>query len=166
MQIHEMSAITVGVNRTRTAAPGDNLVVFRANDSNAQDNANPVQVPVSPGTNYSFTKQLRANVDVAPPTQTENLRVYSDGANNLGTGVGMQYDINATFQTQVNTNIAGADFFTLTSGAPGSLGAGPFVGTGYFGNLLRLQLTVNETASPGETGPATGEPLTLAYDES
>ena len=160
VQIHEMSAATVGVDRTSANGP----IVFRSNDSNAQDNANPVQVPVSPGTNYSYTKQTRINVTVAPATQIENVRAYSDGANNLGAGVGIQYDQNAAFQTQVNTNIAGTDFFTATSGAPISLGAGPFVGTGYFANLLRLQLTVDETAQPGQV--QNDEPLTIAYDES
>ena len=160
VQIHEMSAITTGVDRTDVNGP----VVFRSNDSNAQDNANPIQVPVSPGTNYSFTKQIRINVTVAPATQIENVRAYSDGVNNFGPGIGMQYDINATFQGQTDVNIAGADFFNLTSGSPGNLGAGPFVGTGYFADLLRLQMTVDQTASPGQV--ANDEPLTIAYDES
>ena len=159
VQIHEMSAITVGVDRTS----GNGPIVFRANDSNAQNNANPVQVPVA-GTNYSFTKQTRINVTVAPATQIENVRAYSDGSNNLGTGISIQYDVNATFQTQIDTNIAGTDFFTATSGAPITLGAGPFVGTGYFADLLRLQLTVASTAGPGQV--QNDEPLTIAYDES
>ncbi len=172
VQIHEMSAITTGIDRTRTGAPpgtpGSNLIVFRANDSNEQNNANPIQVPVA-GSNYSFTKQLRLNVTVAPVTQLENLRCYSDGSNNLGTGLDIQYDKSGTFQTQVDTNIAGTGFFTSSSGAPIDMDAvntGPFVGTGYIGDLLRLQMSVASTAQPGESAPTTGEPITFAYDES
>ncbi len=163
VEIHEMSAVATGVNRTRTAVPGDNPIVFRSNDSNLQDNANPVQVPVA-GTAYSFTKQTRLFVSVAPAVQLENLRAYSDGVNNLGTGLGIQYDINVGFLTQINTDIAGADFFGLTSGLPGDLGSGPYVGTGYHGSLLRLQLTVSSVAGPGQT--QNDEPLIFAYDET
>lgn len=159
VQIHEMSALTTGVDRTAGAGP----VVFRADDSNLQTSANPIQIPAA-GTEYSYTKQVRANVTVAPATQLDNLVCYSDGTNNFGTGIGVQYDINAAFQTQVDTDIAGADFFGLTSGTPGDLGAGPHTGTGYKGDLLRLQMTVLNTAAPGQT--PVDEALTFAYDES
>ena len=172
VQIHEMSAVTVGVDRTRTGTPpgtpGSNLIVLRANNSNEQNNSNPIQVPVA-GTNYSYTKQLRLNVTVAPVTQIENLRCYSDGANNLGTGLDIQYDLSGVFQTQVDTNIVGTGFFTSSSGAPidmDAINTGPFSGTGYVGDLIRLQMTVDSTAQPGESAPATGEPITFAYDES
>jgi hypothetical protein len=154
-----MSAITTGVDRTA----GNGPIVFRANDGNEQTSANPIQIPVA-GTDYSFTKQMRANVTVAPATQLENLVCYSDGTNNFGTGIGVEYDINATFQAQIDTTITGADYFGLNSGAPGDLGAGPHSGTGYKGDLLRLQMTVASTASPGQT--PVDEALTFAYDES
>jgi hypothetical protein len=159
VQIHEMSAITTGVDRTA----GNGPIVFRANDGNEQTSANPIQIPVA-CTDYSFTKQMRANVTVAPATQIENLVCYSDGTNNFGTGIGVEYDINATFQAQIDTTITGADYFGLNSGAPGDLDAGPHVGTGYKGDLLRLQMTVASTAAPGQT--PVDEALTFAYDES
>ena len=159
VQIHEMSALATGVDRTSANGP----VVLRANDSNLQTNANPIQIPAA-GTVYSYTKQIRINITVAAATQIENVVAYSDGANNFGTGIGVQYDINAAFQTQIDTDIAGSDFFGLTSGAPGDMGAGPHTGTGYKGDLLRLQMSVASTAAPGQT--PVDESLTIAYDES
>ena len=160
VEIHEMSALATGVDRT-----ADPLgIVFRADDSNAQTSANPVQIPSTPGTAYSYTKQVRVNVAVGPVTQIENVVVYSSGSNNLGAGVGISYDINATFIAQIDTNIGGADFFGLISGSPGVLGAGPFVSTGYIAELIRMQLNVDETGQPGQV--ANDEPLTIAYDES
>lgn len=163
VQVHEMSALATGVDRTAGSGP----VVLRSNDSNAQTTTNPVQVPTSAGTNYSYTKQIRLNVTVAPATQLENLRAYSDGANSLGTGVSIQYDKAGTFQAQVNTNISGTDFFTATVGSPIDMdvtNTGPHTGTGYKGDLLRIQLTVAETAAAGQV--TANEPLTFAYDES
>lgn len=159
VQIHEMSAVSTGSDRTAGLGP----IVFRANDSDAQTSANPIQIPAA-GTDYSYTKQVRANVTVAPATQLDNLVCYSDGTNNFGTGIGVQYDINATFQAQVDTDIAGSDYFGLSSGSPGDLGAGPHTGTGYKGDLLRLQMSVASTAAPGQT--PVDEALTFAYDES
>lgn len=159
VQIHEMSAVATGVDRTA----GNGPIVFRANDGNEQTSANPIQIPAA-GTDYSYTKQMRANVTVPPATQLDNLVCYSDGTNNFGTGIGVQYDINATFQAQIDTDIAGSDYFGLDSGTPGDLGVGPHVGTGYKGDLLRLQMTVASTAAPGQT--PVDEALTFAYDES
>lgn len=157
--IEEMSAITTGVDRTAANGP----IVFRANDGNEQTSANPIQIPAA-GSNYSYTKQMRANVTVAPATQLDNLVCYSDGTNNFGTGITVEYDINATFQAQVDTTISGSDFFGLDSGTPGDLGAGPHTSTGYKGELLRLQMIVASTAAPGQT--PVDEALTFAYDES
>jgi hypothetical protein len=159
VQIHEMSAVSTGVDRTA----GNGPIVFRSNDSNLQTNADPVAVPVG-GTAYSYTKQIRINVTVAPETLVENVVAYSDEANGLGTGVGIQYDSNATFQTQIDTDISGSDFFGLTSAAPLDLNMTPSIATGYHADLLRLQLTVAITASPGQVD--NDEPLTIAYDES
>lgn len=158
--INEMSALAIGVDRTAGAGP----VVFRANDGNEQTSANPIQIPSAPGTAYSYTKQIRINVTVAPVTQLENVVVYSSGSNNLGAGVDIQYDINATFQTQIDTTIGGSTFFGLVSGTPGALGVGPFTGTGHKADLIRLQMTVDETGQPGQV--ANDAPLTIAYDES
>lgn len=159
VQIHEMSALETGVDKTSST------VRFKSADENTVDTNNRLTIPAA-GTDYSYTKQLRFYVSVAPDTDLQNLEAYSDGANGFGTGVGVQYDVNGTFQTQVDTDISGTDLFTSDSGSPidmDSVNTGPHTGTGYQGDLLRLQMTVASTASPGTL---TAETLTFAYDET
>ena len=159
VQIHEMTAADTGVDKT------DGTVRFKSADETTVDTNNRLTVPTS-GTNYSYTKQLQTYVSVAPDTDLQDLEAYSDGANNFGTGIGVQYDVQSTFQTQVNTDIAGTDLFTKDSGAPIDMDAnntGPHTGTGYKGDLLRLQMSVADTASQGTLS---AETLTLSYTET
>lgn len=159
VQIHEMTGTSAGVDKT------SGTVRFKSADETSVDSNNRLQIPGS-GTIYSYTKHLRFNFQTAPQTDIQNLRAYSDGANNFGTGVGVQYDVNAGFTTNVNTNIVGTDLFTKTSGSPIDVDAnntGPHTGTGYKGDFLRLQMSVASTASPGSL---TGETVTFAYDET
>ena len=162
VQIHEMSNATTGVDKT------SGTVRFKSADEATVDTNNRLQIPGA-GTDYSYTKQLRAYFNSAPSVDIQNLRAYSDGGNGFGTGVGVQYDVPAgglgTFPN-VNTNIAGTDLFTKTSGSPIDLdvnNTGPHTGTGYKGDILRLQMTVASTASSGQL---TAETLTVAYDET
>lgn len=160
VQIHEMSALATGVDKA------SGTVRFKTADENTVDTNNRLQVPAA-GTNYSYTKQLRFYFSTGPSVDIQNLRAYSDGSNSFGTGIGVQYDLPGnTFSANVNTNISGTDLFTKTSGSPIDLDAvntGPHTGTGYKGDLLRLQMTVASTASPGAL---TAETLTFAYDET
>lgn len=163
IEIHEMSALTTGVNKT------NGTVRFKAADNNAVDTSNPLQKPPS-GTNYSFTKKLRARMTAAPDVQVENLRWYSDGNNGMGTGIAITAkNIGTTFGTQYNTAMTGGtDLFSFTSGSPldgDAVATGPFLpahNNTYIGDLIELQMSVASTASNGQV-PA--ETLTLAYDE-
>ena len=159
VQIHEMTAADAGTDKT------DGTVRFKAADNTTVDTADRLTVPAS-GTNYSYTKQLRANVTVAPDVDLQDLEAYSDGSNDFGTGVGVQYDVSGTFASNVNTDITGSDFFGATSAAPIDLevtNTGPHTGTGYQGDFLRVQMTVADTASQGQLTPET---LTFSYTET
>ena len=159
VQIHEMTAADAGTDKT------DGTVRFKAADNTTVDTADRLTVPAS-GTNYSYTKQLRAKVTVAPDVDLQDLEAYSDGSNDFGTGVDVQYDVSGTFSDNVNTDIAGNDLFTKDSGDPIDMeatNAGPHTGTGYQGDLLRLQMTVADTASQGQLTPET---LTFSYVET
>jgi hypothetical protein len=160
VQIHEMTALAAGVDKT------SGTVRFKTADDQTVDTNARMQVPAA-GTNYSYTKQLRFYFSSGPSVDIQNLRAYSDGSNTFGTGVGVQYSLpGITWGANINTNISGTDLFTKTSGSPIDLDAvstGPHTGTGYKGDLLRLQMTVASTASPGTL---TAETLTLAYDET
>lgn len=159
VQIHELTAAATGVDKTA------GTVRFKSADETTVDTNNRLTVPGS-GTNYSYTKQLQAFFNTAPSVDIQDLEAYSDGANNFGTGIGVQYDVQSAFQTQVNTDIAGTDLFTADSGTPIDMDAtntGPHTGTGYKGDILRVQMSIDATASQGVLAT---ESLTLAYTET
>lgn len=162
VQIHEMTAATTGVDKT------SGTIRFKSADNTTVDNNDRIQIP-SAGTAYSYTKQARFYFSVGPNLDITNLRAYTDGANGFGTGVGCQYGIPGgglgSFPN-INTNIAGTDLFTKTSGSPidmAAINTGPYSGTGYKGDIVRMQLTVASTAGPGQIP---SETLTFAYDET
>lgn len=159
VQIHEMTAAGTGTDKTSST------VRFKSANETTVDTNNRLQIPAA-ATDYSYTKELQVYVSVAPSVDIQNLRAYSDGTNGFGTGVGVQYDVQGSFAAHVDTDIAGTDLFTKTSALPIDLDAintGPHTGTGYKGDLLRLQMTIASTASPGTL---TAETLTIAYDET
>lgn len=159
VQIHEMTGAGSGTDKT------DGTVRFKSADNTTVDTNDRLQVPGS-GTTYSYTKQLQAYVSVAPDTDLQDLEAYSDGSNGFGTGIGVQFDVQSSFQTQINTDIAGTDLFSKDSGDPIDMDAnntGPHTGTGYQGDLLRLQMSVADTASQGTLS---AETLTFSYTET
>jgi hypothetical protein len=163
IQIHEMSALSAGVDKT------SGTVRFKDADNATVDTNNPLQVPSS-GTNYSYTKKLRAYMEDPPGTNITNLRWYSDGANGFGTGIGAQVkNIGVTWSANYKTQMSGgADLFGYATGSPldgDGTDTGPFVPAdddSYIGDLIEFQMSVADTASNGALG---GETLTLAYDE-
>ncbi len=159
VQVHELTGAGAGTDKT------SGTVRFRANDATTVDTNNRLQVPPS-GMTYSYTKQTQFKFETAPSVDIQNLRTYSDGANSFGTGIGVQYDVQGSFAANINTNIAGTDLFTKTSGSPIDLDAintGPHTGTGYKGDILRMQMTVASTAG---SGLLTAESVVYCYDES
>jgi len=160
VQIHEMTATNSGTDKT------SDTVRFRANDTTDVDTNNRLQIP-SGADIFSFTKQLRFYFSVGPSVDITNLRAYSDGGG-FGTGIAVDYDLHTggTFQTQTDADIAGTDWFGTTTGAAADLdtiSTGPHTSTGYKGDVLRLQMGVSSSASPGSLTP---EEATFAYDET
>lgn len=157
----------------------------RANAQDAHETAdvdNPIQIPGA-GTNYSYWVSARLSADSAPSGTIDNLRWYSDGTNNLGTGVtckvakastgadaGYRQATGTLGQTGTllnQTNHTGldaapADCFGKTSGSPLALN-GSQTGTGDFGDFVVYQIEVASTASPGATPQET---FTFKYDET
>jgi hypothetical protein len=134
---------------------------FKNADNATVNTSNPMVKPGS-GTDYSFEKWLRFNVTGGTYTEITNIKAYSDGANGLGTGVGLYAKAVASYATPAEaTGTAGyTDFFTYTSGSALSLGAGPFTSTGEKGDHLVMMMAVASTASGGVTASET-----LAWDE-
>ena len=136
---------------------------FKNADNATVDVVNPMVVPTS-GTDFSFEKWLRMNVTGGSYTQISNIRAYSDGANGLGTGMGLYAKAVTSYATPAEaTSISGyTDFFTYTSGSPLVLGASTYTSTGEKGDHLVMIATVASSASGGLTP---SETLTLAWDE-
>jgi len=136
---------------------------FKNADNSTVDTGNPMVKPGA-GVDYSFEKWLRLNVTGGTYTEITNVKAYMDGANGLGTGITLYAKAVASYATPAEaTAITGyTDAFTYTSGAPLSLGAGPFSGTGEKGDHLVMMLTVGTTASGGITP---SETLTVGWDE-
>ena len=160
VQIWEMTSDTQGVDKT------SGTVRFKSADETSVDSNNRLQIPGS-GDDWSYTKQLRAYISVAPTVDLQNLRAYTDGSNDFGTGIAVDYDTQQTFQTQTDADISGSDLFGATSGAAINMDqtndSGGKTDTGNYGDHLRLQMGVSDTASPGSLSPET---LTFAYDET
>jgi hypothetical protein len=162
IQIHEMSGATAGVDKT------SGTVRFKSADENTVDVNNPITIPGA-GSNYSYTKTLRPYMAVPPDTQISNLRWYTGGTG-FGTGITVNAkNLGITWASNVNTQMTGgSDLFGYTSGSPldgDGTDAGPFEPADddtYIGDLIRLQMVVADTASPGTLAAKT---LTLAYDE-
>ncbi len=182
-------AATVIINEYNGAPPGtktdktSGTVRFKNADDTNVNLTNPLVVPSS-GQEYSYEKWLRLQItDAGGFTQIDNLRAYSDGANDFGTGVKLWYAVTGVYDQPVIPNESAdppqsaavgspvenmTDFFTATSGSPVDLdgiNTGPFTDGSpveEIGDFLVLVMEVESTASQGVL---TAETLTFAYDE-
>lgn len=138
-------------------------VRFKNADNATVDTSNPMVIPPS-GTDYSFEKWLRFNVDSGTYTEITNVEMYSDGSNGLGTGVAAYAKTVAAYATpaEATATTGYTDVFTYTSGSPLTVGAGPYTSTGDKGNYVVMILTVDNTATAGVTS---SETITWAWDE-
>lgn len=178
-------AATVLIRRLTGAGPIATDITSINTRANAEDahttagTTNPVQVPTS-GTNYSYWVTTRLDATSSPSGTIDNLRWYSDGSNNFGTGITAKGQeatsyVQATGTagvtgTQLTTgNHAGltgapVDVFGLTSGSPKSLtGSISNPTTGQFGSRFVYQLEVGTSAGPGASAQET---WTWKYDET
>lgn len=163
IQIHEMSALAAGADKT------SGTIRFKDADNAVVDTSNPLVIPAE-GSIYSYTKKLRAYMAVVPDTDVRNFRWYTDGGSGFGPGVGATVkNLGITWEANYKTaQVGGVDLFSKTSGSPlqGDLAdAGPFLPAkldSYIGDLIELQMSVSASVTHGALAP---ESLTLAYDE-
>ncbi|MGC4395987.1 hypothetical protein [Hydrogenophaga sp. T2] len=150
-----------GAGGTTTDKTSGNVRMKKADNSTVDLN-NPLVKPGS-GSDWSFEKFLRLLVG-GTYTQITNIRAYTDGSSGLGTGVNLWAKAQAAYTTpaQGTASTGYVNAFTLTSGAPLSLGAGPFTGAGEKGDHLVLLAEVTAAAAGGLTP---SESITFAWDE-
>jgi hypothetical protein len=171
-------------NSTDVDALTPNLRFKEADDATI-DTSDPIVIPAT-GDTYSYWKQVYLYCDNADSNTIDNLRFYSDGTNNFGTGVDLEvglqfpvhnsgsdagYDVadttNAmTDHTDITTkaSVFNYDSGTPLSGPTISEGTGELDAAGESSNYLVLQMKVSSTASPGEL--PVDEQLTIKYDEA
>lgn len=126
------------------------------------DSNNPMVVPGA-GSDWSFQKFLRLNF-TGTFTNVSNLVYYTDGSNDFGTGVLLWAQATPTYTTPAKetANTGYLDAFGYTSGAPLSLGAGPFTTPGDLGDYTKMAMEVQSTATQGAL---TAESQTWRWDE-
>jgi len=163
-----------GVGETATDKTSGTVRLKNA-DNATVDTADPLVVPGA-GQEYSFEKFLRLEATVAPDTEITDVEFFMDGSNDYGTGVKLWGRAIAAYATPAvppegvdppefpvnGTPAAGTDAFSWTSGAPVSLGAGPFTGTGDLADYVVLVMEVEPTAA---NGSLTAETATFRWDE-
>lgn len=151
-----------GAGPTTTDKTGGSVRMKKA-DNSTVDLVNPLVKPAS-GSDWSFNKLLRLSVTGGTYSQITNIKAYTDGSSGLGTGVNLWAKATATYAqpTLASSSTGYANAFTYTSGAPLSLGAGPYTSTGEKGDHLDLVAEVQSTASGGLTS---SETITFAWDE-
>lgn len=155
---------------------------FKQADNATIDANNIIPIPTT-GTEYSRWKQIYLECTVAPATQVDNVKFYTDGTG-FGTGIVLKvgdqfptknsgsdagYDVSDTNEIITNhTDISSAtDAFTFNSG---SMLTGPSISeasniidaTGETTDYLVFSMEVGTTASPGNLD---NETLTIQYDE-
>lgn len=176
-------AATVIINRLTGAGPTATDITSINTRANAEDahttagTSNSILVPAA-GTNYSYWVVTRLNVTAISSGTVDNLKWYTDGSNNFGTGVTCKVNTATgyvqatgtagTSGTQLTTGnyatLAGAptDAFAYTTGSPLSV-TGTTTGTGQFGDRVVYQIEVGTTAASGATAQET---FTWRYDDT
>jgi len=176
-------AATVLIRRLTGAGPTATDITSINTRANAEDahttagTSNSILVPAA-GTNYSYWVVTRLDVTAITSGTVDNVKWYTDGSNNFGTGVTCKGNTASgyvqatgtagTSGTQLTTGnyatLAGApsDVFGYTSGSPLSV-TGSTTGTGQFGDRVVYQIEVGTTAASGATAQET---FTWRYDDT
>lgn len=176
-------AATVLIRRLTGAGPTATDITSINTRANAEDahstagTTNSILIPAA-GTNYSYWVVTRLDVTAISSGTVDNVKWYTDGSNNFGTGVTCKVNTATgyvqatgtagTTGTQLTTGnyatLAGAptDAFAYTSGSPLSV-SGTTTTTGQFGDRVVYQIEVGTTASSGATA---SETFTWRYDDT
>lgn len=152
----------------------------RANAEDAHSTAgtsNSILIPSS-GTNYSYWVSTQLSIDAITGGTVNNIKWYTDGSNNFGTGVTCKMNTASAYVqatgtagtsgTQLTTgnhaNLAATptDVFGFTSGSPKSV-TGSASATGDLGHQVVYQMEVGTSASSGATS---SETFTWQYDDT
>ena len=176
-------AATVTIRRLTGAGPTSTDITSINTRANAEDahttagTSNSILVPAA-GSNYSYWVVTQLHVTAITAGTVDNVKWYTDGSNNFGTGVTcvgntatgyvQATGTAGTSGTQLTTGnyatLAGApsEVFAYTTGSPLSV-SGSTAATGAFGDRVVYQIVVGSTAASGATAQET---FTWRYDDT
>lgn len=141
------------------------------------DTANSVLIPAA-GSNYSFWVCTRLDVTAITGGTVNNIKWYTDGVNNFGTGVTALGNTATTYvqatgttgttgtvlnTTNYSTVTTPVDPFTFTSGSPKSVTGSTSAVSNSFADFFVYQLVVGTTAASGASAQET---FTWQYDDT
>lgn len=175
-------AAAIKINRLTGAGPTATDITSINTRANAEDahstagTTNSILVPAA-GTNYSFWVVTRLECTAITAGTVDNIKWYTDGSNNFGTGVTAKGQTATTYVQATGT--AGTtglqlttgnystvttptDIFGFTSGSPLSV-SGSTTTVQQFGDRVVYQIEVGTTAASGATAQET---LTWKYDDT
>lgn len=176
-------AATVLIRRLTSTGPtltDITSINTRANAEDAHSTAgttNSVLIPAA-GSNYSYWVATRLDVTAITSGTVNNIKWYTDGTNNFGTGVTATGNtatsyIQATGTTgttgtqltvgNYSTVTTPVDPFTFTSGSPKSVTGSTSSVSAVFADLFVYQLVVGTTAASGASAQET---FTWQYDDT
>lgn len=174
---------TVVINRLTGAGPTATAITSINTRANAEDahttagTSNSILVPAA-GTNYSYWVTTRLEVTAITAGTVDNIKWFTDGANNFGTGVTCSVGTATAYVQATGTpgttgtvltagnytgyTLGNANAFTYTTGSPLSV-TGTTAATGQFGDRVVYQIEVGTTALSGATATET---FTWRYDDT
>lgn len=176
-------AATVLIRRLTSTGPTLTDITSINTRANAEDahttagTSNSVLIPAA-GSNYSFWVATRLDVTAITAGTVNNIKWYTDGSNNFGTGVTATGNtatsyIQATGTTgttgiqlttgNYSTITTPVDPFTFTSGSPKSVTGTTSTTSSTFADLFVYQLVVGTTAASGASAQET---FTWQYDDT
>lgn len=152
----------------------------RANAEDAHSSSgttNSILIPAV-GSNYSYWVVTRLSVDSISSGTVDNLRWYTDGTNNFGTGVACtgnsatsyiqaigtpgQSGIQLTQSSYSGLSASPVDVFSFTSSSPKNV-TGSTTSVGDLGDFFVYQIEVSSSAAAGATAQET---FTWKYDDT
>ena len=175
-------AATVIINRLTGAGPTKTAITnantrANASDSPSETTGNSILVPTS-GTAYSYWVTTRLEVTAITAGTVDNVKWFTDGSNNFGTGVTCRVGTATAYTQATGTlgdtgtalttgaypsfTLGNANAFTYITSAPLSV-TGTASANGEFGDRVVYQIEVASGASSGATAQET---FTWRYDDT
>jgi hypothetical protein len=167
-------AATVSIKEINGASTGTPTTVtsvrFCTEDAYNPGTTDPLVVPATAGTNYSYKKTHYLNADTSPAGTINNIKWYTDGT--IGwTGVTIQVKASTTYAQATGTVGVTGDVLSGGADASGKTSASPLTLTGSIANpdtgkISQIVETQGVVSDAAVAGTLSAETITFQYDET